>query len=61
LSNGEHRLTVYATDEAGNAGASETIIFSVDVPFPTALVAAATSGMSVITAGLLFYFKKREH
>ena len=51
LSNGEHSLTVYATDEAGNAGASETITFSVDVPFPTALVAVSASGVSAITAG----------
>jgi hypothetical protein len=59
LSNGEHSLTVYATDEAGNAGASKTITFSVDVPFPTALVIASASAVSVLVAGLLVYFKKR--
>ena len=62
LSNGEHSLTVYATDEAGNDGASETIIFSVDVPFPMALVAISASGMFIIAAaGLLLYSKKRKH
>ena len=59
LSNGEHSLTVYATDEAGNAGASETITFSVDVPFPATLVLASASGVSVVVAGLLMYFKRR--
>jgi hypothetical protein len=58
LSNGEHSLTVYATDEAGNNGASETIIFSVDVPFPTALVAVAAVSATSVVAGLLVYFKK---
>jgi hypothetical protein len=60
LSNGEHSLTVYATDEAGNAGASKTITFSVDVPFPTTLAAASVSGVSVIIFCLLVYFKKRK-
>jgi hypothetical protein len=59
LSNGEHSLTVYATDEAGNAGASKTITFSVDMPFPTTLAAASVSGVFVVAVGLLVYFKKR--
>jgi hypothetical protein len=60
LSNGEHSVTVYATDQAGNAGDSETITFSVDVPFPTALAAASVFGVSAVAAGLLTYFKKRK-
>jgi hypothetical protein len=63
LANGEHNLTVYATDEAGNMGASETIYFTVAVPepFPTSLV-AVTSVATVIVVGvaLLVYFKKRK-
>jgi len=66
LSNGEHNVTVYATDDTGNTGASETIIFNVDIPepskpFPTAFV-ATTSGASaaVIGVGLLVYFKKHK-
>jgi hypothetical protein len=64
LANGDHNVTVYATDEGGNTGASETIYFSVEVPepFPTTLVMAA-SGASVVVLGLglLVYFKKRNH
>jgi hypothetical protein len=61
LSNGDHNVTIYATDIAGNTGTSGTIAFSVNVPFPTALVATATGGFAVIGAvGVLVYLKKRE-
>jgi hypothetical protein len=63
LSSGEHNITVYATDEAGNVGASETIYFSAAVPepFPTTLVIAASgASVAVIGIGLLVYFKKRK-
>jgi hypothetical protein len=59
LANGDHNLTVYATDEAGNTGVSETIHFSVDVPFPTALVVTSIITVAVVGVGLLVYFKKR--
>ena len=63
LANGYHNVTVYATDEAGNIGASETLYFTIEVPepFPTTLVAAA-SGVSaaVIGMGLLVYLRKRK-
>jgi N-acetylneuraminic acid mutarotase len=60
LSNGAHNLTVYATDQFGNTGASETIYFHIDVPepFPTAAVAAASVIVVTLGAGLLFYSKK---
>jgi hypothetical protein len=63
LSNGAHNVTVYATDEAGNLGASETATFTVAVPepFPTVLVVASVITVAVIGAGLLVYFKKRKH
>jgi hypothetical protein len=64
LANGYHNVTVYAMDEVGNTGASETIYFSVKVPepFPTALVAtAAGASAAIIGIGLLVYFKKRNH
>ncbi|MCJ7560689.1 Ig-like domain-containing protein [Candidatus Bathyarchaeota archaeon] len=62
LSNGVHNVTIYAWDEAGNIGASETIYFSVEVPFPTMLVASASGvSVAVIGVGLLVYFKKRKH
>jgi hypothetical protein len=63
LSYGAHNVIVYATDVAGNTGASETISFTVakPEPFPTAQVAAAsTSIIVVIGVGLLVYFKKRK-
>jgi outer membrane lipoprotein-sorting protein len=61
LANGLHNVTVCAEDSFGNMGASETVRFSVEVPFPTAIV-ATVSVASVIIAGvgLLFYFKKRK-
>jgi hypothetical protein len=63
LTDGEHSLTVYATDEAGNTGASETIYFRVEVPepFPTTLIiAASAASATVIAVGLMVYFKKRK-
>jgi len=60
LPNGDHNLTIYAEDESGNVGASETMYFSVDVPFPTALVVAASIiAIVVVSAVLLVYFRKR--
>jgi hypothetical protein len=64
LSYGVHNLTVYATDEAGNTGVSETIYFSVDVPepFPTAtVVAVSVAAIALVSVGLLVYFKKRKY
>jgi N-acetylneuraminic acid mutarotase len=61
LANGLHNVTVYARDELENTGASETITFNVEAPFPTALVAASTASAAIIGVGLLLYFKKRNH
>jgi hypothetical protein len=70
LSNGKHNLVVYATDDAGNVGASETVYFSVEAPqpepkpkpepFPTTLVIASVSVVAIVVLGLLVYFKKRK-
>jgi N-acetylneuraminic acid mutarotase len=65
LSSGKHSLTVYANDTFGNAGASETVIFTVAEelePAQTTLV-AVSSGVLVAIIGfaLLAYFKKRNH
>lgn len=62
LSNGEHNVTVCATDLAGNAGASETVYFAVKVPepFPTvSVLVASIITIVVVVVGLLIYFKKR--
>jgi len=60
LANGDYALTFYAKDEAGNVRASETILFTVDVPFPTTLVLASVITVAVVGIGLLVYFKKRK-
>jgi hypothetical protein len=62
LANGLHNITVYARDEFENTGASETISFSVEVPFPTTLVAAAASAVTIaaVSVALLVYFRKRK-
>ena len=63
LSGGSHNVTVYAWDEVGNLGASETVTFTVakPEPFPTTFVVVTVIvSVAVISAGLLFYFKKRK-
>jgi parallel beta-helix repeat protein len=60
LPNGAHSITFYATDKAGNTGASDTIYFTVSEPFPTTLVVASVTSVAVICLGLLVYFKKRK-
>jgi N-acetylneuraminic acid mutarotase len=61
LPNSLHNVTVYAKDSFENTGASETISFSIDVPFPLVPVAAASgASIAVVAVGLLVYFKKRK-
>jgi len=62
LSIGEHSITVYATDEAGNIGASETIHFSITEPFPTSFAVASVIVVVVVLVGigLLIYGIKRK-
>jgi hypothetical protein len=65
--NGDHNLTIYAEDDAGNVGKSETLNFTIAVPepesepFPTVPVAAvsAASITAVGTASLLLTRRKR--
>ncbi len=62
LTSGEHTLTVYAWDGAGNVEASETITFTVaeSEPFPITFIVVAVAVSAVaVTTGILFYFKKR--
>jgi N-acetylneuraminic acid mutarotase len=64
LDYGVHKLTVYATDAAGNTGVSGTVFFTIaePEPFPTTLVAAASVvSATIIGVGILVYFKKRKH
>jgi hypothetical protein len=61
LSNGDHNVTVYATDLAGNTS-SETMYFSVEIPLPTALVATVSVVIIVVVlAVLLLYQRKHKH
>jgi N-acetylneuraminic acid mutarotase len=60
LANGDYTLTIYAEDEAGNVGTSETILFTVDVPFPTLIIVSVIT-VAVVGVGLLIYFRKRKH
>ncbi len=62
LSNGLHNLTVYAKDEFGNVGASETITFTVPSSFSNALIATvSTATIAVACACIILYFRKKKH
>jgi len=58
LSEGTHNVTVYAWDNAGNVGASETITFSIAEPFPTTWIATLIVITAVVGVALLVYFVK---
>ncbi len=63
LQNQMHTLTVYATDEAGNAGASETIDFNVQVPIPSQMALAILPPIAIVLIGglsILIYLEKRK-
>jgi hypothetical protein len=64
LSDGQHNLTVSARDIFGNTGTSETVSFGVEVPKPfpfVPVVVASVASATIIGAGILFYFKKRNY
>jgi hypothetical protein len=58
LSDGSHRLTVYATDEMGNS-ASKTLYFNI-APFPMIAVAAASAIITIALAAGYLFFKRRK-
>jgi hypothetical protein len=60
LTNGVHNVTVFVKDSAGNAGASETVTFTIAERFPTTLlIGSVIAVMAVVGLGLLVYLKKR--
>ena len=64
LSYGAHNITVYAVDASGNTGTSKTVFFTIaePEPFPTTVVATASgASLTIISIGLLIYFKKRKN
>jgi len=60
LSVGEHNLTIYAWDKAGNVGTSETVYFSIKEPFPSTLVVATGVTLMGACVGLIVYLNKRK-
>ena len=61
LANGEHTITIYATDEQGNTSTLQTITFNVDNTLLTTLIAASIATVAITCIGLLVYLKKRQH
>ena len=59
LLNGNHSVTVYATDKAGQIGASETIYFKIEEPFPTTMVIAPVATVAFVGVGLTVYLKRK--
>jgi hypothetical protein len=60
LRSGLHNVTVYAKDAFGNEGVSDTIIFTIVEPFPTALVIVIVAIVFTVIVGVSVYFKKRK-
>jgi hypothetical protein len=63
LQNGDHKLILYATDEAGNAGSSETLDFNVQVPISPQKALAILPPMAIVLIGglsILIYLEKRK-
>ncbi len=64
LSDGAHNVTVYATDEAGNVGTSQTINFTITKPEPFPTVPVAVASMVIVAVacvGILLYLRKNRH
>ena len=60
LTTGTHNLTVYAKDDYGNVGSSETIFFTINPSFPTIAVIGILATSIVAGAVTAVYFKKRK-
>jgi hypothetical protein len=63
LRDGDHTLKVYATDEAGNAGSTETISFNVQVPISPNLAIGVLPPLLIVLIGgpiILIYLKKHK-
>ena len=61
LSNGLHKVTIYATDTYGNMGASQTVNFTIanQEPFPTATVIVVSIVTVIgVSVGVLVHRKK---
>jgi len=58
LSNGSHRLTVYATDEVGNMG-SKTVYFNI-APFPTVSIVGVAASITIVLASGCILWERRK-
>ncbi|MGD6852922.1 MAG: hypothetical protein ACQCN6_12765 [Candidatus Bathyarchaeia archaeon] len=57
---GAHNVTVYAQDEYGNVGSSETVFFTVaSKPVPVVALAIGVAAVVIAAVGLFLYCKKR--
>ncbi|MEM3441788.1 MAG: hypothetical protein QXV09_05820 [Candidatus Bathyarchaeia archaeon] len=61
LPNGAHNLTVYATDQYGNTGVSETVCFRVEAPQPLLILVMAVASAAAIASvvGYVLHRKRR--
>ena len=59
MQDGSHHLTVYATDNLGNSGSSETVYFNI-APFPTFLVATIIATLTIVMASGYLFLKRRK-
>ena len=57
LPDGNHNVTIYATDELGNSGASVEISFTIST-FPTFWVATIISSATILLASGYLFFKR---
>jgi hypothetical protein len=65
LTNGFHNVTIYAWDATGNAGASETVNFTIAEepeaePFPAAFSMGIVAVIVLVLLGTIFYVLKRK-
>jgi hypothetical protein len=61
LSVGSHNVTIYAEDAHGHMGISETLTFFVEEPFPTTLVLAAASIITIAVFAGFLLMRKHKH
>lgn len=59
LSAGGHKLIVYAQDQYGNAGVSETVVFTIK-PFPSILVMISISLVGFIGLSLIIHAMRQK-
>ena len=63
---GSHNMSLYATDNAGNFGASETVLFTVvpeeptSEPFPTTYSMGFVAVIVLVLLGAIVYVLKRK-